>query len=48
MERSRSDGFLLNVTSKQPDMLRDWYHDVLQLPELEGGLVQLVEIPRSG
>lgn len=48
MERSQIDGFLLNVTSKQPDTLRDWYHDVLQLPELEGGLVQLVEMPRSG
>lgn len=48
MERSQIDGFLLNVTSKQPDMLRDWYHDVLQLPELEGRLVQLIEMPRGG
>lgn len=30
------DSFLLNITSDQPDALRDWYRDVLQLPELEG------------
>ena len=30
------DGFLLNITSEQPDALRDWYRDVLQLPLLEG------------
>ena len=30
------DSFLLNITSEQPDALRDWYRDVMQLPELEG------------
>ncbi len=30
------DSFLLNITSEQPDALRDWYREVLQLPEVEG------------
>jgi predicted enzyme related to lactoylglutathione lyase len=30
------DGFLLNITSEQPDALREWYAEVLELPAAEG------------